>query len=1617
MNAKKSIMKKTKSLLAIAMILSLCFTVLTPVPAYATADEAIKITGGEISGETGTASAPEIEDETAAETEGEDSEEADTPTAPAEGAETDTENEESGLTGEDTTVPDVEEEETGTPSGEQGLFQLNTFFAPMGGQGTAQLTVESVEADAGNPNVSVDVSIADCPDFYAIILQVNYDQNALTLKSITRGPATSAAEGNFTANPNTGRILFNGTLDDGSGNFYMTASDDVLFTLVFEVAETAGGDYEIEVDVEQFLSPYEQDLPINVTNGVLTVTPASGAHEATYDNKYYVTLEAALAAVGSGTGTITMLKDKTISDFDERIVIPTGANITLDLNGHTITSAIPCAGGAHDSTYVVEVEEGATLNLVDNSDAKGGQFVHTTGDIGTTFLRNAGTLNMSDVDVRNFFYGILDNSTTNVFNGNPGTYGIISNCDFTTVHRALNFEEGSVNTIKGCSINMIGGEGGGLGAYIALYLEKGGIINLLEDCHITSEAQNTVQISGRIETIMDCTIVNERIPQSGEEIAAIFLNNGASIGTITSTSPEKHTSITGTVRCVGGSIDLIEGEDTLFKLPSIPAKGSEWYNIYVGGNTDHIGEIGTIAGGRFEEGDCTLFVGTNGRIGTISGGIFTKTVSEGYYNVYNGGIIETISGGVFNNSTASYDFGNVGTVNLISGGKFYSTKGPAILNFSGGTINTISGGEFCSTSSSAIWNYTGGTINSITDSPEGRYPRFSGKSVALDNAATIQSLTGGYYRTETNNSWITAGSATIPEGYDFSTVPMRSGDMDDEEDYYHFGETVDITWQIEGQEDKTDKFVKGDPVYYNYETPSSEGKPFSGWRHGDTLYKAGDPLPVATADATYVAEFLPGAEDYQVSLVNAPTGVYSGQDFTVDVIITSESNTKFYGATIDVTFDNSKVTFNSQGSSHAGFGITSSTSGTTTTLTIVGAAENGYSMAATDGGYTYTVATLAFTANRDETGEAVFAIGEGPVVDQEDVVLPVAVGKGDDVTVTLSQIIVSFNSNGGSAVPDQVLNYGDKVTEPENPTQYGKYFQGWYTDEGLTTLYNFVTTVTESFTLYAKWGDNEYTLKYNAGPNGSIEGDEEQTVIHGQSGTQVEAVPDDGYQFVQWSDGSTANPRTDTNVTGDITVTAEFAPIEYTITYHLDGGTNHPDNPATYTIENETITLKDATRTGYTFEGWYDAASDGNEVTQIAKGSTGDIDLYAYWTAIEYTVTFDSNGGDTPIPESKLVTYDQPYGELATVTRTGHTFLGWFTEPEGGTEITAESIVKTAADHTLHAQWEHNIYTVTFKAGANVSMNEVVAYVKHYTKADDLGIWADATCETPFTEPTPVAANGYTLDDPVWQSESGSNVSFDTIRTTQFTGPAVYTATASPSKYDVTYDSSRVSIVSGVTAGKATYLTDIVFTVVKKTGYIPVVKYAVGDGGDVLMTAENGKYTISGEVILGDITITISDTLEGEVSFIDNVDHYKALPDGYKLLLFSAPAKLNSGAYEYDGNAMFYSSGYSTAGGAQVYLYVVPDGVLEQQAKDNIQIDEEAEPCTELAYDGDVNLDGRIISTDAVLTYGLYKGLHENDPDFTKVGMRMRLEADVNNDKKVDTFDAVAILNKIWGKE
>ncbi len=69
----------------------------------------------------------------------------------------------------------------------------------------------------------------------------------------------------------------------------------------------------------------------------------------------------------------------------------------------------------------------------------------------------------------------------------------------------------------------------------------------------------------------------------------------------------------------------------------------------------------------------------------------------------------------------------------------------------------------------------------------------------------------------------------------------------------------------------------------------------------------------------------------------------------------------------------------------------------------------------------------------------------------------------------------------------------------------------------------------------------------------------------------------------------------------------------YTITYMLDGGVNDSANPATYTKESPVITLKDPTKTGYTFAGWYSDQAFSHKVTQVGGGTIGNLTLYAKW--------------------------------------------------------------------------------------------------------------------------------------------------------------------------------------------------------------------------------------------------------------------------------------------------------------------------------------------------------------------------------------------------------------------
>ncbi|MDI9455792.1 MAG: InlB B-repeat-containing protein [Spirochaetota bacterium] len=215
-----------------------------------------------------------------------------------------------------------------------------------------------------------------------------------------------------------------------------------------------------------------------------------------------------------------------------------------------------------------------------------------------------------------------------------------------------------------------------------------------------------------------------------------------------------------------------------------------------------------------------------------------------------------------------------------------------------------------------------------------------------------------------------------------------------------------------------------------------------------------------------------------------------------------------------------------------------------------------------------------------------------------------------------------------------------------------------------------------------------------------------------------------GYSFKGWYRQNTYhqewNFSTDV-VTADLTLYAKWEAETYKVTFNAQGGS--PPDPLTKDVVfNQAYgQLAETTRTGYSFIGW---TTEPNGQGSIIEASTicmreEDHTLYAKWEALpKYTVTFDPQEGTTPNPLSKDVYYTQAYGQLAETTRTGYSFKGWTTEPNGqGTIINASTICTQEGNHILYAKWEAlPKYTVTFDPQEGTTPNPSSKDV-YYTQA------------------------------------------------------------------------------------------------------------------------------------------------------------------------------------------------------------------------------------------------------------------------------------------------------------
>lgn len=368
---------------------------------------------------------------------------------------------------------------------------------------------------------------------------------------------------------------------------------------------------------------------------------------------------------------------------------------------------------------------------------------------------------------------------------------------------------------------------------------------------------------------------------------------------------------------------------------------------------------------------------------------------------------------------------------------------------------------------------------------------------------------------------------------------------------------------------------------------------------------------------------------------------------------------------------------------------------------------------------------------------------------------------------------VSDDTTKGIVSPaGQTVEHGKNATVTAS-RKTGYKFDGWYNGSTKVTSTNpYTFAPTANITLTAKWAINTVSDTIKISPSGG--GTVSPNPVTGQENTEISttATPATGYNFKHWrynnfsaSGGyseSTTNPLKIT-VTGKRDITAVFELKSYTVTLNANGGTVSPASVSK--IHGSTLgTLPTPTRAAtaeysYTFAGWFTKASGGTQISSTTT-VTGNVTYYAHWTATKrsYTATFNGNGGDTPSPSTITKEYNVALGTLPTCSRTGYTFLGWYTASSGGTKISTTTVV--TKDITYYAQWSINSYTLTFNPNGgtvtptskNLEYNSAYGTLPTPTRASDAqytytfaGWYTAATGGTQVTTNTKMAAKDTTV--------------------------------------------------------------------------------------------------------------------------------------------------------------------------------------------------------------------------------------------------------------------------------
>ncbi len=302
---------------------------------------------------------------------------------------------------------------------------------------------------------------------------------------------------------------------------------------------------------------------------------------------------------------------------------------------------------------------------------------------------------------------------------------------------------------------------------------------------------------------------------------------------------------------------------------------------------------------------------------------------------------------------------------------------------------------------------------------------------------------------------------------------------------------------------------------------------------------------------------------------------------------------------------------------------------------------------------------------------------------------------------------------------------GEKLGQSLSRSDYScpegyQSFSGWFLNNetwNITETY----VVNSNITLYARYIPKNYTITYNLN-------DGSYTKVTGlytiEEEKQLYIPTRENYIFKGWYDSSdfSGNPILSIPLGsfGDKSFYAKWEPVKYNIVYNLNGGIQSDLNPDYYTIEQK-ITLSSPVRSGYYFVGWYEKSDFFcNKMTEISKGTSGDITLWACWddvipqnnTATVYNIIYNPNGGvfDSQSNVHRIFTSDCTDIDLEPLVREGYIFEGWYTEDTFENKIDKIPTGSTQ-DYCLYARWGIKVFPETLYTFAqNSSLYDVVYY-------------------------------------------------------------------------------------------------------------------------------------------------------------------------------------------------------------------------------------------------------------------------------------------------------------------